>query len=357
MTRLAISAFLVISTLVPSAKAQEDTGKGEHRQKATTEYSIRPQKVRDSIYMLAGKGGNIGLCIGEDGAFLIDDQFAESTPNILNAVSNLTLNPVQFLVNTHHHPDHTGGNKNMREAGVTIFAHTNVRKRLIYEQEEGQLAKIEKSLTQRAEKAKSDGKPMKESELERELLYEKMAMEDVDEKILPMITFEEDLTFHYNGQDIVVFHVHNAHTDGDVMVYFTQSNVLHTGDAFVKNQYPFIDADNGGSYEGYIKALEKILMLIDDETLIIPGHGSLATIADVRYTKSMMDFVYNSVSYHRIDKKTEDQVAAMKDITKEYDAKGFGSGFISTEAFVRSAYKEAALKYRWIDKSKTKDKQ
>ena len=357
MRSLIFCLFLTLSPLFHNAYSQDDNGRREHRETVSNEFNIRVQKVRDSIFMLTGKGGNIGLCIGTDGTFLIDNQFAESTSNILNAVSNLTMNPVQFLVNTHHHGDHTGGNKNMREAGVTVFAHTNVRKRLFAEHEAKQLKEIEANLEKKLQKAKEDGQNPTEQELERERFVKEQALSSIDEKMLPMITFEDDLTFNYNDQEIMVFHVHNAHTDGDVLVYFTQSNVLHTGDAFVKDRYPFIDAANGGSFEGYIEGLEKILMLIDDETLIIPGHGSIAKLADVRYTKSMMDFVTNSVAYHRVEKKTEDQVAAMKDITKEYDAKGFGTHFISTDAFVRAAYKEAARKYQWIDKSKYKEKE
>ncbi len=355
MNRRTLNLFLAFSFLFNVAFAQEDSGKRKDKEEAVSnEFNIRVQKVRDSIFMLTGKGGNIGLFIGKDGAFLIDDQFAESSTNILNAVSRLTMNPVQFLVNTHHHPDHTGGNKNMREAGVTVFAHTNVRKQLIRAFKAEEMSKIDDRLATKQEKMKNDGNSESQNELERERFRLESELGEIDEALLPMITFEEDITFHYNGEDILVFHVHNAHTDGDVMVYFTQSNVLHTGDAFVKDLYPFIDADNGGTYEGYIKGLEKILMLIDEDTLIIPGHGGVAKLADVRFTKSMMDFVYNSIAYQRVDKKTEDQVVAMKEITKEYDEKGFGNGFISTEAFVRAAYKEVAKRYEWTDKSKVK---
>lgn len=348
MMRTSINLLLVFTLIFSATFAQEDSGEQTTKYESTSnEFNIRVQKVKDSIFMLTGKGGNIGLCIGKDGAFLIDDQFAESSANILNAVSRLTLNPIQFLVNTHHHPDHTGGNKNMRAAGITIFAHANVRNNLIKAARSKELEKIKDVMDQRGKKMESDGSSEEEIERDKERFIMQVETFDLEEELLPMITFEEDLTFHYNGEDILVFHVDNAHTDGDVLIYFTQSNVLHTGDAYVKDLYPFIDAEYGGSYEGYIKGLEKILMLIDEETLIIPGHGGVAKLADVRFTKSMMDFVYNSIAYQRVAGKTEDEVLAMKEITSEYDNKGFGKGFISTETFVRSAYKEVAKKYPW----------
>lgn len=356
MTRQSQYLFLVFSFFFSFAFAQEDSGERPTKyESVSNEFNVRVQKVRDSIFMLTGKGGNIGLCIGKDGAFLIDDQFAESSANILNTVSRLTMNPIQFLVNTHHHPDHVGGNKNMRAAGITIFAHANVRKNIIKEARAKELKEIDESMANRSEKMKNDGNTESEIEREKERFVRQVDLADVEEEVLPMITFEEDITFHYNGQDIQVIHVPNAHTDGDVMIYFTKSNVLHTGDAYVKDLYPFIDAENGGSFEGYINGLVKILGLINEETLIIPGHGGVAKLADVRFTKSMMDYVYNSIAYQRVDKKTEDEVAAMKDITKEYDDKGFGKGFISTEAFVRAAYKEVAKRYTWTDKSKGKE--
>ncbi|HAT67589.1 MAG TPA: MBL fold metallo-hydrolase, partial [Flavobacteriaceae bacterium] len=162
----------------------------------------------------------------------------------------------------------------------------------------------------------------------------------------PFITFEDDLTFHFNDQKILVFHVHNAHTDGDSMVYFTDSNVLHTGDVFFNGKYPYIDINNGGSFDGYINALSKILMLVDEDTKIIPGHGEIAKMKDVKYTKSMLEFLHSKVAYHYVGRKSKEQIMAMKDITKEFDDKGYGSGYISTEKFMDFIYEDVALKYK-----------
>lgn len=256
------------------------------------------QKISENIYMLKGKGGNIGLNIGPKSTLMIDDQFANLTPGILAQIHTLSKNPVQYLVNTHHHGDHTGGNANMSEAGATIVAHDNVYKRLTEQQKEAAM--------------------------------------------LPNITFSKDVTFHFNGEPVMIFHVHNAHTDGDAIVFFTQSNVIHTGDVMFKGRYPFIDLKSGGSISGYIKALENILALTDVTTKIIPGHGDLASPKDLAVTINMLKDIHKKVSDLHAAGKTEAEVLAMKDITASYDAKGFGDGFINTERMLKTVYADIA---------------
>ncbi|MEZ4875664.1 MAG: MBL fold metallo-hydrolase [Flavobacteriaceae bacterium] len=308
-------------------------------------YPVAAIKVTDSIYMLKGKGGNIGLCLGKDGTFMIDDQFADGSSAILNTVSRLTLKPVQFLVNTHFHGDHTGGNKNMIDAGVVIFSQENVRNRLLAEIRGKAEDSLQKIFEMNKEKFMKDGaveeKAIEGAKRASGIVEDLMSKDNP----LPMITFAEDLTFYYNGEKIVVFHVHNAHTDGDSMVYFTQSNVLHTGDAFVNGQYPFIDLMNGGSFDGYLNGLSKILMMANEETKIIPGHGDVASLEDVKYTKSMLEFLTSRVAYHYMDRKSLEQVLAMKELTKEFDDKGFGNGFISTQKLITAIYKDTEAKY------------
>jgi glyoxylase-like metal-dependent hydrolase (beta-lactamase superfamily II) len=306
-------------------------------------------KVTDSIFMLKGKGGNIGLSKGEDGVLMIDNQFADVTPELLTLVNTLTRRPVQFLVNTHHHGDHTGGNSNMLDTGTIIYAHENVRKRLLntdkrkfLEAQEAGFAEMVKNLEAEGSKEKAKAK-VKEGNQDLPPFIPK-------KNTYPTITFSDALTFHYNGEDIMVFHVHNAHTDGDVMVYFTESNVLHTGDVFFNSKYPFVDIDSGGTYDGYIDALSKALMLIDDETKIIPGHGELGTKADVTFSRNMMVSLRDRVFYQYLNKKTKEEILAMKEITKEFDAKGFGDGYISTEKFLELIYEQARRKYGVIKK-------
>lgn len=261
-------------------------------------------KVTNKVYMLQGKGGNIGLSFGKDGVFMIDDQYADGIEQIQNEIKKVSDQPVRFLVNTHFHGDHTGGNPAMAETGTVIFSQENVRNRL-----QDVIAKETKK---------------------------------IDEEALPIVTFAEDLTFYFNGEKIYVFHVHNAHTDGDSMVYFTGSNVLHTGDVFFNGKYPYIDTANGGSLKGYIAGLEKALLVINEDTKVIPGHGDMGSYKDLRDTIEMLSILYKRVYNLYLNKKTEEEIIKTTDLTKEYDDKGFGNGFIKTEAFLKMIYKEVA---------------
>lgn len=272
--------------------------------------NIKLIPVRDDIYMLQKEGGNIGLCFGDDGIFMIDDEFGPSTSAILKQINSISKKDVQFLVNTHHHGDHTGGNINMANEGAIIFAHENVRQRL--------QARIDKA-------TKEDKK--------------------LDEKILPIVTFGDDLNFYYNDEEIQVFHVENAHTDGDALVYFKRSNVLHSGDVFFKSRYPYIDLSSGGSVKGYIQALEKVFELIDDDTKIIPGHGDIATKTDMRISIGMLNRLYKTVAMHYLDEKDIDFILSIEDFTKTYDDRGFGDFYISREKILRTMYEDVVKEY------------
>lgn len=311
----------------------------------TPTYGVSAVKVADSIYMLKGKGGNMGLCFGNDGAFMIDDQFAEGTEAILTTVGYFTKKPVKFLINTHHHGDHTGGNENMLQNGTVIFAHENVRKRLVEEANKKFQDSINKVFEKNLEKFKKDGVNEDRAQESAKRSISELEKTQVISKNLPMVTFADDLTFHFNDEKILVFHVHNAHTDGDSMVYFTDSNVLHTGDVFVSNLYPFIDVNNGGSLRGYKEALSKIAMVANEDTKIIPGHGEVASISDVKYTQSMIEFLYSRIAVHHLEKKTKEQIWALN-LTKDYDEKGFGNGFITTQKFFDFLYDEVVNDYK-----------
>ena len=263
-------------------------------------------QVTEHIYMLQDKGGNIGLSFGDDGIFMIDDQFDRNIEKTQATIASKDKQQVQFLVNTHHHGDHTGGNLAMAKTGTVIFSQENVRKRL--------------------QKTVEDSKDMDLS------------------KSLPMVTFTEDMTFHYNGDAIFVFHVHNAHTDGDAMVYFMNSNVIHTGDVFFNGRYPFIDLKSGGSVLGYAKALSKLLMLTNKDTKVIPGHGDLGTVADVAFTRDMLLDLHKQVSELHEEGKTEAEILKMTSITAKYDALWYGSGFISTERMLKTVYADLSKK-------------
>lgn len=211
---------------------------------------IRTERVADGVYMLVGSGGNIGVSVGDDGAFLIDDQYAPLTDRILVAIRGLTSEPVRFVFNTHWHGDHTGGNENLGGTGALIVAHDNVRVRMSADQ----------VLTLAGQASRVPASP---------------------EVALPVVTFAEDVTFHLNGDELHAFHVDSAHTDGDAIMHFRRANVVHMGDTFVRYGFPFIDTASGGSIDGMIAAVDATLALIDESTRVIPGHGELATRADL----------------------------------------------------------------------------
>ncbi|MEZ4858881.1 MAG: MBL fold metallo-hydrolase [Flavobacteriaceae bacterium] len=310
-------------------------------------YGVASIRVRDSIYMLKGKGGNIGLFVGPEGAFMIDNQFAEGTDAILKTIGNLTDKPVRFLVNTHHHADHTGGNKNLLNEGVVILAQENVRKQLIEEAKKKKQDSIDKIFNKTLEKLSNDGVVGDRAEEGAKRVVSSLEADIALENNFPMITYEENLTFHLNGQKIFIFHIHKAHTDGDSVIYFTDSNVIHTGDLFVNGLYPFIDTANGGTYNGYVNSLSKIAMIADDETKIIPGHGEIASIKDVKYTQSMLEFLHSRVEVHYLENKTREQIFALN-LTKDFDEKGFGKGFISTEKFFNFIFDDVEKKYKKV---------
>ncbi len=316
--------------------SQDDVDKNGSK-KPTISRTINLITVTNNIYMFKGKGGNIGVSTGEDGVLMIDNQFAETTPEILNIAKSVSDKPIQFLINTHHHGDHTGGNVNMISNSTLIFAHDNVRNRLM----QSERVKFEKE--QEAVIQKKLDKLVKEGNNKKAIAKVKEGIQNMGDftpsvNTYPAITFSDNMTFYYNGEKIMVFHVQRAHTDGDVLVYFTDSNVLHTGDLFFNGRYPFVDLNSGGNYNGYIKALSRVLVLIDEETKVIPGHGDLAPKSDVKYSHDMMVALKNRVAYEYVSGKTKEQIIANKELTKDYDEKGFGDGFISTEKFVELIY-------------------
>jgi cyclase len=256
---------------------------------------ITVEPIRDNVYRLTGAGGNIGISTGEDGVFMIDDQFAPLSKKIKKAIQTISDKPIKFLVNTHFHGDHTGGNTNFANTGAMIVAHDNVRKIL---------------------------------------------SENEDAIGLQVITFSEDATFYMNGNDIFITHVHHAHTDGDAMVYFAQSNVLHTGDTFFNGRFPFIDINRGGSIDGDIAAAKKGLMLINDATKIIPGHGKLGAKVDYQKYYDMLVGIRDNVKQALDQGKTEAEITDMESLTSEFFTdKATANDFISGPKMRATVYK------------------
>ena len=352
-------SFLLVTVLLLGsffASAQDDLDNDKNdsinkvKGKEKTANNVGAIKVRDNIYMLKGRGGNIGIQIGDDGIFMIDDQFAESSPMVLQRIRAISDEPIELLVNTHHHGDHVGGNSNMSELGTIIFSHDNARRRIaapfMKAAKESHQKQMDSLLTLYGSKTSNSDENRKTAQIEVEKIIGSMEDQmNIPAGMLPVVSFSKDLTFNYNGEKILVLHIPKAHTDGDVMIYFTKSNVLHTGDAFFNGAYPFIDTDSRGSLLGHTAGIRKIIRMINEETKIIPGHGNVANIEDLKYTERMFQYLTDKIAYHVVDKKTVEQVIAME-LTKEYDDKGFGDGFITTEQFVSMMYKELAKKYR-----------
>jgi glyoxylase-like metal-dependent hydrolase (beta-lactamase superfamily II) len=291
MKRLSLLALAFVAS---QAAAQQDFSKVE----------ITAEKLSDTVYMLTGAGGNIGLSVGDDAVVMVDDQFAPLTPKIRDAIAKLSQKPVKYLVNTHWHFDHTGGNENFAGAGAAIVAHENVRKRM----------SVESTIEFLGMKFKAEPRAA-----------------------LPSITFARDTTFNVNGDELYVLHVANAHTDGDSIVHFRKSNVIHMGDTFFNKLYPFIDSSSGGSVDGVIANADRVLKIAGDDTKIIPGHGPLASKADLKAYRDMLATVSG-----RIKK----QVKAGKTLAQVIDSKptaGFddvwGKGFLNPQRFTEMLYK------------------
>ncbi len=265
--------------------------------------TIRTTHVSGVVYMLEGKGGNLAVSVGDDGVLLVDDQYAPLAEKILAAIRELSPEPVRFVLNTHWHFDHTGGNEILGSAGSVIVAHDNVRQRMSTDQF---LAGVNLHVPASPDMA------------------------------LPVITFSDQVTFHFNGEAITAFYVAEAHTDGDSIVHFPASNVIHMGDNFFNGMYPFIDVDNGGSVKGMIDSVQIALGYCDTETKVIPGHGPLANCADLEsYGQMLAD------ATERIEKLIG-QGKGLRDIKElrpnsDMDKK-LGEGFIKPERFIEFIY-------------------
>ena len=268
-----------------------------------SQVEIKTHPVRDGIYMLEGFGGNIGVSVGEDGVFLVDDQFAPLVDKILTSIAALSDKPVGFVLNTHWHGDHTGGNEPLGKAGALLVAHDNVYQRMSTEQVNELLGRT----TPPSPKA-----------------------------ALPVVTFDSSVSFHLNGETIHARHVPPAHTDGDSIVHFKEANVFHMGDLFFNGLYPFIDIASGGDVDGFLAALDEALEGMDDQTLIIPGHGPLAKKADLTAARDMLRTVRDRVAAAIAEGKSLEDTLAAK-VTADFDEK-WNWQFINGEQLVRIVY-------------------
>ncbi|MCX2680136.1 MBL fold metallo-hydrolase [Galbibacter sp. EGI 63066] len=268
-----IKSLIIIFTIIGNSLMAQDV-------------TITSEKISDHVYVLYGRGGNIGLAVTDNGVYMIDDQFAELTPKILEKIKTITDEPVKYLINSHWHGDHTGGNENMAKQGAVIVAHNNVFKRMSVRQDRG------------------GGR----------------VQEAAPDMALPQITFSDNMMMHLDrNTEIMIMHVHDAHTDTDALIYFPSENAIHMGDVFFNDgRYPYIDLSSGGSINGVIEGLDHALFIVNDDTKIIPGHGKVTDKSTLKKYREMLVTIRERVQQAKDDGKTLEETQAMS-LTAEYD--------------------------------------
>lgn len=292
MTRHTCLFFSLLLLATNSPAQQQDFSKVE----------VKAQHVAGNVHMLTGAGGNIGLSVGPDGVLVVDDQYAPLVPRIRAAIATVTSKPVRYVLNTHWHPDHVGGNADFAK-DATLVAHDNVRQRLL-EGHPGILGR---------------------------------AVPPAQAEALPVITFDRSLTFHFNGEAIRALHFPRGHTDGDVIVFFPTSNVVHMGDTFVTYGLPFVDVASGGTLLGMIEGVEQAMAAVPDDVKVIPGHGPVSSKADVLAFVAMLRDCVRLVEQAARDGQSLQQMREAGVLAK-YDH--LGQGFIKTASFVELIYNE-----------------
>jgi glyoxylase-like metal-dependent hydrolase (beta-lactamase superfamily II) len=270
----------------------------------TSHLEINTTKLNDKMYVIHGAGGNVLLSIGKDGVILVDDQYAPVTKKLKSVIANLTNKPTKFVINTHLHPDHVGGNEKLGEAGAIIISHDNVRKRLNNDQ-----------------------------------FFEfiNMTIPALSEKGLPIITFSQNLTFYQNDDEIKISKLDDGHTDGDSAVYFTKNNVLHVGDDFSDRSYPLMDLSSGGSIDGLISSMKKILSMLNEDTKVVAGHSGISNKTKVKDYLNMLIDVYDKIRNMIKEGKSLDEIIKSKP-TSKFDMIYYDHSFIKPKNLVTNIY-------------------
>lgn len=292
MKKYLLATTLLVTALTCGAQAQQDFSKVE----------IKVTKVSGNVYMLEGAGGNIGVSVGPDGILIVDDQFAPLADKIKTALKSLGTGRLKFILNTHWHGDHTGGNV-VFGPEAPVIAQTNVRKRM--------------STEQRSEFFKNTTPPS-------------------PKEALPVITFDDSLSVHFNGEEIRVIHFPQGHTDGDSVIFFTASNVVHLGDDFFSGGFPFVDLESGGSVQGLAKNIGEIIPKLPPDVKLIPGHGPLSTVDDLRAYQRMLIETTDIVRKKMVAGKTLEEIKT-EGLPEEW--KRWGAGFIKTDQWLEIVYK------------------
>ena len=294
---------------------------------------FRLQPLSGGVYALYGRGGNIGFFVGPDAIVVVDSQFRDIAPGILAQIRSVSDKPIKYLVNTHHHGDHTGGNEAFKEFAV-IIAHDSVRRRML-ESPQNILAEYPKEL----EGAKKAGNAEDIKFLEDAIAWAKKVK--VEEIAAPVVTFDSELRIHLGGETLEVWHTPPAHTDGDSVVYFTRANVVHMGDLYFHDMVPFVDVSSGGSVRGYLAAIDKVLARVPANVTVIPGHGEVSDLGGLKAARQYVADLLEAARAAKAAGKTKEQFLASVDLPQYRNYEGYKDRF---KAGAASAYDEIVTK-------------
>lgn len=300
ISAFALSACSAQSSAAPAEPAPAPAAQTDAAEPVESVLSV--ETIGENMHVIFGPGGNIGVSTGEDGTVIIDDKFQRNAAEILTTLDSLSDEPLRYVLNTHYHGDHTGSNAEMKETGATVMAHDNVRKRM------GMT--FENKVFGRTTKA-------------------------TDPSLWPTLTFSDTATLHFNGQTVNIIHIPRAHTDGDSLVYFVEADVIHMGDNYFNGLFPYIDVDGGGSINGMISAHETVLALANDGTQIIPGHGPMASKADLMEARALLVTVRDRVAAGIKAGKTADELVS-ENLLQDFARY---ASFINEENMIRIAHR------------------
>jgi glyoxylase-like metal-dependent hydrolase (beta-lactamase superfamily II) len=332
MRKLRRAPVLVLAAVALVAASPNPTPTPDHHERKPGDV-FRLQPLSGGVYALYGRGGNIGFLVGPDAVVMVDSEYRDIAPGILAQIRSVTDKPIKYLVNTHHHGDHTGGNEAFREFAV-IIAHDSVRRRML-ESPQRILAEYPKEL----EEARKAGNAEDVKSLEDAIAWAKKVK--VDEIAAPVVTFDSELRIHVGGETIEVWHTPPAHTDGDSVVYFTKANVVHMGDLYFHDMVPFIDVSAGGSVRGYLAAIDKVLARVPANVTVIPGHGEVSDLAGLKAARQYIADLLEAARVAKAAGKSKEQFLASVDLPQYRGYEGYKDRF---KAGAASAYDEIVTK-------------
>ena len=327
-----VCAFAVVTPAAAQARSPGPTPTPDHHARAAGDV-FRLQPLSGGVYALYGRGGNVGFFVGPDAVTVIDSQFAELGPGIVDQIRKVTDRPIKFLVNTHHHPDHVGGNEAFRSFAM-IVAHDRVRTRML-----ASPADVLREYPALLEKARSEGKTDQAKFFEEQIAWAKKVR--VEEIAAPVLTYDSELRIHPGGgETIQIWHTPPAHTDGDSVVYFEKAKVLHMGDDFFNKVVPFIDTKGGGSAAGYLAALGKVLARVPSDARVIPGHGEVTDLAGLKAFRGYVADLLELARRARAAGKSREEFVRTADLPAYRDYQGYPDRFRDNNA--GAAWDEAA---------------